>query len=198
MEKGTCFSLWRDVIDNLSRYEAADDMFHVMHVSTDHLSRVGLSFDCAEAARAFADRVRALTADPANIRLSAPGSSMSATEREDLAGLKRARKRYKRPDKREISLPCGFQHVVSVDQKDSDKYFSLQAYVENMRISGGGARAGAPKKGLAPQPPGPGPQVKPHGQRAGGLAASQRWGSSPTVAQEPQLSLFQSCNELRC
>ncbi len=41
---------------------------------------------------------------------------------------KRNRK-YRRPSKTEISLPCAFQHVVSVDQGDSEKYFSLQAYV---------------------------------------------------------------------
>ena len=39
VEKGTTFTLWKDVIDNLSKYTCQDDMFHVFHLSTDHLSR---------------------------------------------------------------------------------------------------------------------------------------------------------------
>ena len=77
VEKGTCFSLWQDVVDNLTRYEPKGEAFHVMHLSTDHLSRVGLSFDCPRAAEEFLGCLRMLTADPANISLSGPSSGKS-------------------------------------------------------------------------------------------------------------------------
>ena len=72
VEKGTCFALWKDVIDNLSKYTSQDQLFHVMHISTDHLCRVGLSFDDVAAAEEFFSRVQSLTADPENIALSGP------------------------------------------------------------------------------------------------------------------------------
>ena len=49
-----------------------DALFHVMHLSTDHLCRVGLSFDDTAAAGEFFAKVQSLTADPENIALSGP------------------------------------------------------------------------------------------------------------------------------
>ena len=46
--------------------------------------------------------------------------------RNDMA---RQNRKYRRPSKAEISLPCAFEHVVSVDRSDGEKYYSLQAYV---------------------------------------------------------------------
>ena len=35
VEKGTCFALWRDVVDNLTRYTSTPDgLFHTFHLST--------------------------------------------------------------------------------------------------------------------------------------------------------------------
>jgi hypothetical protein len=77
VEKGTGFALWKDVIDNLSKYTSQDTLFHVMHLSTDHLCRVGFSFDDADGAKEFFGQVQALTSDPANIALSGPGMGKS-------------------------------------------------------------------------------------------------------------------------
>ena len=47
-------------------------------------------------------------------------------------------KNYVAPSKSEISLPCGFQHVVSVGPEDMDRYFSLQAFVRNNHVKSHG------------------------------------------------------------
>ncbi len=61
------------MIDNLSKYTCQDTLFHVMHLSTDHLCRVGLSFDAEDGAKGFHRHIQALTSDPLNIALSGPG-----------------------------------------------------------------------------------------------------------------------------
>ena len=73
MEKGTCFTLWQDIVDNLTRYSSTNDgLFHTLHLSTDHSVRVGLSFDSKNAAQDFHNKVLHLTNDPANIALKGP------------------------------------------------------------------------------------------------------------------------------
>ena len=37
---GTCFTLWRDIVDHQSSYTRQDEMFHTMHLSADPLCRV--------------------------------------------------------------------------------------------------------------------------------------------------------------
>lgn len=62
--------------------------------------------------------------NPENISLSAPGrkrggkSSKSGTQKKCVL-----------PPKSQISLPCQFNHVTSVTENDSDRFFSLQAFV---------------------------------------------------------------------
>ena len=138
VEKGSCFVLWRDVVDNLSNYMSndLDHLFQTMHTSADHSSRIGLSFDSVSAATAFFSTVLALTADPKNISLNAPNLDKAA------GGKKKPKQKQARPKKAEISLPCGFQHVVNVGRDDSEKYFSMQAYVgSNNSSRGNNARA---------------------------------------------------------
>ncbi|KAJ1519684.1 hypothetical protein ONE63_004947 [Megalurothrips usitatus] len=125
-ERGSCFTLWQDTIDNLSSYREAGPAFHTMCLSSDHSTLVGLSFDCPQAAQQLWDHVERLTSCPENISLSGPGARGR--------GRKSPRKSPKvkpvpLPSKAHISQPCCFQHVTSVDRKDRDRYFSLQTLV---------------------------------------------------------------------
>ena len=132
VEKGTGFILWSDVVDNLTKYTRQSGPFHTMHLSSDHSSRIGLSFDDSEAADNFYQHLLRLTSDPANIALSGPrASSKKSTGGHASPGEAEAksRRKYRPPNKSEISQPCAFQHVVSISQKDYSKYFSLQVSI---------------------------------------------------------------------
>lgn len=125
VERGTCFALWRDTIDNLTSYKVSSQGFHTMCLSTDHTRLIGLSFDCAEAAHRLWAHIDRLTSDPENIRLSGPGSRS-----------KHSRGRKHRPapvrplpDKSHISQPCCFEHVTNVEVSDRSRYQSLQNLV---------------------------------------------------------------------
>lgn len=125
-ERGSCFTLWQDTIDNLSSYREAGPAFHTMCLSSDHSTLVGLSFDCPQAAQQLWDHIERLTSCPENISLSGPGARGR--------GRKSPKKPPKAkpvplPSKAHISQPCCFQHVTSVDRKDRDRYFSLQTLV---------------------------------------------------------------------
>jgi len=137
-ERGTGFTLWRDTIDNLSNYEAADTTFHTMRLSTDHRHIAGLSFDSPEAADELFRYIETLTSNPANVRLSAPKSTSRTTSFLRFftsSGGKNRNKHAKLPAlpalprKSDISQPCFFQHVTSVDTTDRGKLFSLQSLV---------------------------------------------------------------------
>lgn len=137
-ERGTGFTLWRDTIDNLSNYEAADATFHTMRLSTDHRHIAGLSFDSPEAADELFRYIETLTSNPANVRLSAPKSTSRTTSFLRFftsSGSKNRNKHAKLPAlpalprKSDISQPCFFQHVTSVDTTDRGKLFSLQSLV---------------------------------------------------------------------
>ena len=67
VEKGTCFTLWKDLIDIHSQYNSQDEMFHVFKLSTDNAVQIGLSFDSSEAAKKFHSCLAMLTSDPANL-----------------------------------------------------------------------------------------------------------------------------------
>ncbi|KAE8747442.1 hypothetical protein FOCC_FOCC005773 [Frankliniella occidentalis] len=109
-ERGSCFTLWQDTIDNLSSYKEAGPAFHTMCLSSDHTTLIGLSFDCPQAAQQLWDHIERLTFCPENLGLSGPGA--------------RGRGR-KSPRKSPKPKP----HVTSVDRKDRDRYFSLQTLV---------------------------------------------------------------------
>jgi len=137
-ERATGFTLWRDIIDNLSNYEAADATFHTMRLSTDHRHIAGLSFDSPEAADELFRYIETLTSNPANVRLSAPKSTSRTSNFLRFftsSGGKKCGKLAKHPAlpalprKSDISQPCFFQHVTSVDTTDRGKLFSLQSLV---------------------------------------------------------------------
>lgn len=119
-EKGTGFALWRDVVDNLTSYRAQEPQFHTLYLSSDHRRRMGLSFNESRAACEFHSHIERLTADPANISLSGPGKKKNRNKEKPI--------KYKAPKKTQISSPCNFQHVTTVDACDKTRFFSLQAF----------------------------------------------------------------------
>lgn len=123
-ERGTCFTLWKDTIDNLSSYRVAGDAFHTMHLSSDHTSLIGLSFDVPHAADEMWSQVERLTSCPENITLSTPGSKKRSRSRS-----RKATKQQSLPPKSQISQPCCFQHINSVEIEDRNRYLSLQTLV---------------------------------------------------------------------
>jgi hypothetical protein len=134
-ERGTGFTLWSDIIDNLSNYESPSATFHTMRNSCDHRQIVGLSFDSAQAAQQLFQHVEALCSDPANIRLSAPKTSRTSSFLRRLLGTTKQKSPkiviVPPPRKSDISQPCFFQHVTSVESSDRIKFFSLQALVSH-------------------------------------------------------------------
>jgi hypothetical protein len=143
-ERGTCFALWKDTIDNLSNYKVSGSAFHTMCLSTgnnaslrpqpniprltncisfaDHRKVIGFSFDSNESAIELWQWVERLISNPENIALSSPGRK------------KRSKKRSKPlvlPSKSQISHPCQFLHVTKVTTYDTPRFFSLQAFVSS-------------------------------------------------------------------
>ncbi|XP_029035885.1 uncharacterized protein LOC114872645 isoform X1 [Osmia bicornis bicornis] len=118
-ERGTCFTLWRETIDNLSSYKVSGPAFHTMCLSSDHTRLAGLSFDNPKAANDLWQHIERLVSCPENISLSVPGKKKK----------KPVPKKVVLPAKSNISQPCQFQHVTSVDAADRSRYFSLQTLV---------------------------------------------------------------------
>ncbi|GAB0098458.1 uncharacterized protein DMENIID0001_141950 [Sergentomyia squamirostris] len=119
-ERGSCFALWSDRIDNLSSYKVAGPAFHTMCLSTDHRKIIGFSFDSSQAARELWQCIERLISDPENISLSTPGRKRKPQKKVKPLQL---------PPKAQISNPCQFHHITSVTAEDAPRYFSLQAFV---------------------------------------------------------------------
>ena len=120
-EKGTGFMLWRDTIDNLTNYQAPNENFHTMHLSSDHRKMIGFSFDKFDKAREFHKAVEDFTSVPANISLSGPRMKNKKCP-------KKKPEKYKPPNKKDISQPCCFQHVTRVEPNDTSHLFTLQHF----------------------------------------------------------------------
>lgn len=130
-ERGTGFPLWSDLIDALSNYSATQPTFHTMYLSSDHRKMAGLSFDCPVASVEFYRQIEPIISNPMNISLSGPKKSKSkffrsrnrskSVGRADKAvdpwgEIESAQpKHLKLPKKADISSPCLFQHVTSVN-----------------------------------------------------------------------------------
>ena len=100
------------------------------YLLSDHSVRLGLSFDSKEPAEEFHNHLVALTSDPANTGLKGPTVANTKTHYYlDNVPQKKPQRPKSKPNKMDISQPCGFQHVVSVSQSDFQKYFSLQTFV---------------------------------------------------------------------
>ncbi|KOC68996.1 Coiled-coil domain-containing protein 170 [Habropoda laboriosa] len=94
--------------------------FHTMCLSSDHTRLAGLSFDNPKAANDLWQHIERLVSCPENISLSVPGKKKKK---------KPVQKKVVLPAKSNISQPCQFQHVTSVDAADRSRYFSLQTLV---------------------------------------------------------------------
>jgi len=123
-ERGTCFTLWSDTIDNLSSYKVSGTAFHTMCLSSDHTKLVGLSFDCVDAAKEMWQHIERLTSDPENISLSVPKKGKKQKKKQPVQPL---------PQKSHISQPCCFQHITSVEPGDRTRYYSLQTLLPVMQ-----------------------------------------------------------------
>ncbi|XP_060585440.1 uncharacterized protein LOC132741324 [Ruditapes philippinarum] len=108
-EKGTGFTMWRDVIDNQTGYRTPNANFHTMHTSKDHSQLAGFSFDDAKAASEFYGHIHKLTADPEDDLLK-----IGKTKKKK--SIKDKKKKFKLPKKAEISQPCCFVHVTKLDR----------------------------------------------------------------------------------
>ncbi|XP_076273750.1 misexpression suppressor of ras 3 [Rhynchophorus ferrugineus] len=117
-ERGTCFMLWSDTIDNLSSYKVESPAFHTMRYSSDHTMQVGFSFDMTSAAERMWTHIEQLVSCPENISLSTPGKKKKKKEKVE--------KPLPLPPKSHISQPCCFQHITSVDKEDTERYYSLK------------------------------------------------------------------------
>ncbi|KAJ8945827.1 hypothetical protein NQ318_008711 [Aromia moschata] len=118
-ERGTCFMLWSDTIDNLSSYKVDGPAFHTMCYSSDHTMQVGFSFDTTQHAHEMWTHIERLVSCPENISLSTPGKKKKKKE-------KKQPKPAPLPPKSHISQPCCFQHITSVDRDDSSRFYSLK------------------------------------------------------------------------
>lgn len=124
-ERGSCFALWRDTIDNLSDYRVAGPSFHTMRLSSDHRQIIGFSFDSSDSARELWKTIEKLISNPENIALSIPGRKKNKQKRQKPTPL---------PPKSQISHPCQFHHVTSVTPDDTERYYSLQAFVSRQSV----------------------------------------------------------------
>ncbi|KAL3882795.1 hypothetical protein ACJMK2_029102 [Sinanodonta woodiana] len=100
------FTLWKEVIDSLTSYRAPHDSFHTLHLSTDHTKLAGLSLDDAGSAAEFYSHLCKLTSDPDDILLKIGGGKKNKKD-------KVKKKKYKAPQKNEISQPCCFITISS-------------------------------------------------------------------------------------
>ncbi|KAK6635976.1 hypothetical protein RUM43_009628 [Polyplax serrata] len=129
-ERGTCFPLWKDTIDNLSSYHrsSTSSAFHVMHLSSDHSQIIGFSFDSPSEADKLLSHVEELTSNPENINISVPVS------RKKVKKPTKKKCHIPLPHKKQISNPCLFQHVISVAAKDKPIYVSLQTLINADKV----------------------------------------------------------------
>ena len=91
-----------------------------MIIFSDHRRVIGFSFDSTDAAKEVWLRIKKLISNPENIALSAPGRKKKPQKKVKPIVL---------PPKSQISTPCQFNHVTSVTKQDSNRYFSLQAFM---------------------------------------------------------------------
>ena len=114
-EKGTGFQIWKDSINALTDYKAASMGFHTMHLSTDHMRRVGFGFDDTVCASDFHRKLLSVTTNPNNEDiLSVTTSSKHRKKRKE----DKKNKKYRAPSKCDISSPCCFTHITKLDKTD--------------------------------------------------------------------------------
>lgn len=135
-DRKSAFPLFSDLINHLSDYKSMvnstpENHMHVFYLSHDHRKMAGLQFVNTTAGQSFLNRMQLMTSIPANISLTGPKASVlshhqhhhqhqsiqSSQSKIDECNSKKKRKK-KFPKKSEISSPCLFQHLISLDQND--------------------------------------------------------------------------------
>jgi len=120
-ERGSCFALWRDTIDNISQYRVAGPSFHTMLLSANSNQVIGFSFDSSESADELWKCIQKLINDPENNPLNGSGNKRKIKK-------EKKSKPPPLPPKSQISHPCQFHHVTSVTREDAERYL-LQTFV---------------------------------------------------------------------
>lgn len=105
--------------------------------TTEKLSPLLLfhSFDCSASADDFLKQIELITSDPKNISLTGPKFNLYAKKslmnsksqlNKCKQSIKNTIKKYKKSD---ISMPCLFNHVTSLDLNDFERFYSLSTLV---------------------------------------------------------------------
>ncbi|KAL5279382.1 hypothetical protein ACFFRR_003781 [Megaselia abdita] len=121
-ERGSSFALWSDKIDNLSNYRISGPSFHTMCSSTDRAQMMGFSFDSNESATDLFHCLEKLTKSPDNL-------TIESTKKKKNSKKHKRGKPAPLPPKSQISQPCQFHHVTSVTRNDTERLFSMQAFL---------------------------------------------------------------------
>lgn len=118
-ERGTGFTLWKEVITDFSRYEEAERTFHTLTTSSEPKRLAGLSFDDAFSAVKFYQHLKAMQEEHSNI-LTSKNKSNSKQRRHSFVGSGGAVGNSKKVliRKAEISTPVCFKHITSVKPAD--------------------------------------------------------------------------------
>jgi hypothetical protein len=114
-ELSTGFLLWRTSVTNFTHYHAVQANFHVMRLAHDLAAFAGLAFEDPTSAMNLLQRMREFVAR------AAMGSSQALAMTSSLTTKKKANKQpanKKKPKKSDISSPCCFSHVTSLDHLD--------------------------------------------------------------------------------
>ena len=125
-ERETGFPLWFDKINYLSNYRQTDPTIHVMKLSNNLKKVAGLTFHCETAAKEFLDRFQEITKDPNDDLWKVSSGSTPHDNKKKKRPFSFRRLKLKKASKNDISLPCNFSHITSVDPQDRVLYEDLQ------------------------------------------------------------------------
>ena len=109
-DRRTGLAILRDRLDSLSSYRSEGGL-HRWHHSTDHSLVLCLAWLSAHPAAQFCHRVHQLMDRPDNVGLSGPDKTRAGKKN-------KVKKKMKKPDKKDISSPCGFQHFASLSVEE--------------------------------------------------------------------------------
>ena len=121
-ERETGFPLWSDKINYLSNYRECslgeESVTHAMQLSNNFKKVVGFTFHGEQAAKEFLDRFKELTNNPNDNlwKVSTGGKDGEAKKKRRPFSFKRLK--AKKHSKTDISVPCNFSHITSVDPQD--------------------------------------------------------------------------------
>ena len=117
-DRRTGLAIMRDRLDTLSSYRSEGSL-HRWHHSTDHSLVLCLAWLSPHPAAQFCHKVHQLMDRPDNVGLSGPDKTRPARK-------SKVKQKLKKPDKKDISSPCGFQHFVSLSVEEWTEMTTLQ------------------------------------------------------------------------